>query len=149
MNIIITDEKDNIQDTQKISLIGEGIVWVATIGDDHMRFKVKGEKHGNKGKKSNREKKVATIAPEVMASMKDFVEYAVTEGRLNQGLQEVFGINGTLERKKIGEFLKWINKDILKEESDTLVANNLEFKQVSGMISNKAKTWFFAKEAQF
>lgn len=132
-----------------VSGIGEGIVYQAEFKGKNLRFKVKGEKHGNSGKKGPRTKKTVTIAPETMKSMKDFVDYAVTEGRLNQGLQEIFGINGVIDRKKMGDFLQWVAKDVLKEETDTLEANGLEFKQVSGMISDKARKWFFTKEGEY
>jgi hypothetical protein len=39
--------------------------------------------------------------------------------------------------------MRWINEDIIKEESDTLVANNLEPKDVNKYVSTKVREMFF------
>jgi hypothetical protein len=114
--------------------IGEGIVW--SCGD--YRFKVKGEKHAN-SKVSTLKPKVA-IAPEVLKARKDFLEYAVTEARLNQGLENV-----ELVDKSIGKFIGWISKDVWAEEKDVLEASGLTMKDVSGLIIKKSRSWFIDK----
>lgn len=68
------------------------------------------------------------------------MEYAVTENRLNQGLENV-----ELDVTKTGDFIKWVANDILKEESDTLSENNLEWRSVAGKVANKAKEFFMQK----
>ena len=114
--------------------IGEGIVW--TCGN--YKFKVKGEKHANSKVKTLKPK--ITIAPEVMKAREDFVEYAATEARFNQGLENVELID-----KSIGKFIGWVNKDIWAEEKDVLEANGLTMKEVSGLIANKSRKWFIGK----
>lgn len=119
--------------------IGEGIVW--TPMDDKLCtnpqswFKVKGQKHS-----VSKVKVLASVDPEVLESMEKFVEYACTDARLEQGIAEV-----GLDQKKIGAFVGWVNKDIHKEESDTLEANGLTMKQVGKLLSTKARKFYMAK----
>jgi len=118
--------------------VGEGIVWKGiTLGWTSSRywFKVKGEKHS-----TTKVKKLANIDTEKLENVKKFVEYAVTENRLNQALENV-----VLDIKKIGEFIRWILNDVMKEESDTMANNNLTKQDVGGTIAKVAKEWFFKK----
>ena len=43
----------------------------------------------------------------------------------------------------MGDFLRWIVKDINSEKMDTMVDNGLEPKDVNKYISNKAREMFF------
>lgn len=123
-----------------ISGVGEGLVWSCFDENDHRIhiFKTKGEKHSAS--------KVKTIAPvdvEKMNSVREFVEYAVTENRLNQAVEQVFTIISEEPRiQMMGDFLKWINKDVISEEIDTLNENGLEPKDVGKAMSVKARMWF-------
>lgn len=121
--------------------IGEGIVF-SHLNEDgsKFRFKSKGEKHS-----SSKVKTLASVDPEKINSVKEFVEYSVTENRLSQGVEKVFGIGGELDIKRMGEFLKWIVSDIMKEEQDTLKENKLEPKDVTSAISNKGRTWLLTE----
>ena len=70
----------------------------------------------------------------------------MTESRLNQAIEKVFtSVNQPIDIKKMGDFLKWINNDVMKEEIDTLNDNGLEPKDVNSAISNLARTWFLDK----
>tara|TARA_R110001592_G_C13193003_1_gene753517 strand:+ start:1852 stop:2907 length:1056 start_codon:yes stop_codon:yes gene_type:complete len=127
-----TKDADGVAQT-----LGEGIVWTpydySYSKDSGNWFKTKGEKHSIS--------KVKTLAPidtEKMNSIQEFVEYAVTENRLAQGVQEVGGV----DNKLIGAFLSWISKDINKEEGDVLEDNNLTMKDVGKGVSTKARTWY-------
>jgi hypothetical protein len=122
-----------------VSGIGEGIVWTAFWNDEQLIFKTKGEKHS-----VSKVKTLASIDPEVVANINEFVEYAVTENRLNQGLEQVFS-GQQPDISRIGEFIKWVNSDIVKEEIDVMAKNGLEMKLVSKAISNKARLWFMEK----
>ena len=82
-------------------------------------------------------------------SVNEFVEYTVTESRLNQGIEKVFGFNQPLDVKKTGDFLRWVYNDIIKEETDTLEGNGLIGKDVSSAISNKARLWLFDELNKF
>jgi len=117
--------------------VGEGIVfsYLDEKGNKY-RFKSKGLKHS-----SSKVKTLASVDTDKLNSIKDFVEYAVTENRLTQGIEKVFGINGELDIKLTGEFLRWVVSDVIKEELDTLINNNIEPKEVTSAISVKARTW--------
>ncbi len=119
--------------------IGEGVVWTADWNGKQYRFKVKGEKHS-----SSKVKTLASVDTDKIESCQKFAEYAVTESRFEQALQAVFP-DGNLDVKQIGALLKWMNTDIIKEEMDTLVANNLEFKEVAKHIADATKKRFFER----
>lgn len=113
---------------------GEGVVWTC-ISDRKIKFKVKGEKHS-----VSKVKTLAEVDPVKLESIKDFVEYAVTENRLNQGIQEI-----GLSQKTIGTYIGWVNKDIWEEERDVLEKNNLLMKDVAKIISNKARKYYLER----
>lgn len=120
--------------------IGEGIVWVGECNGFRITFKVKGEKHS-----STKTKTLAPVDTEKISSIAEFVNSVVTESRFNQALENVFPNNEPLDLKKTGDVLRWIVNDVLKEELDTMQANNLEPKDVNGPISAKARQMFLAR----
>jgi len=119
--------------------IGEGLVWQPVDNqysyDSGTWFKTKGKKHS-----VSKVKSVAAICPEKLDSIKAFVEYAVTDNRLDQGLQEV-----GLDDKLVGAFIGWVNKDINKEEGDTLEASNLSMKDVGKYLANVSRAYYIGK----
>jgi len=123
--------------------VGEGVVWSTTYNGHKLRFKVKGEKHS-----VTKVKKLASVDTEKLANIEEFVEYAVTENRINQGLKALFP-DGDLNKSRLGEFMKWMMTDILAEESDTMADNGLEPKDIGKYVSNKARTMFFARYNDF
>lgn len=125
---------------------GEGIVWKKDNGKGgKLRFKVKAEDENNK-KKNKKSRKKATIDPVKLKNIKEFVDYAVDEERLYQGIEMIFTINNEKpDKRKLGDFIKWIYNDVIKEETDTLNKNDLEPKDVSKEISRKARDWFLEK----
>lgn len=132
----VSKQLNTKSDSGEEQLLGEGYVWTPTdtdyCWDSGNWFKTKGEKHS-----VSKVKSVAAINPEELNSIKDFVEYAVTENRLQQGMSEV-----GKDQKLIGSFIGWINKDIYKEEGDVLEASGLTMKVVGGYLANKARTWY-------
>jgi hypothetical protein len=127
-----------------VSGIGEGVVWACvTEGweSSNYWFKVKGEKHSAS--------KVKTLAPidiEAIESMNSFVDSMVTESRLEQGLDNLVREQlKPFEMSSMGDFLRWVFNDVIKEETDTIVANGIDQKKLGGPIANKAKNWFIAK----
>lgn len=120
--------------------VGEGVAWSPTDNElaknSGLWFKVKGDKHS-----VSKVKTLAAVDPERLASIQQFVEYAVTENRLQQGIDEI-----GLDIKNMGAFLSWVNRDIIKEEGDVLAHNGLVMKDVAKFISNKARAWFLTKE---
>ena len=124
--------------TSEDNQVGEGIVWTAEYKGNRYMFKTKGEKHS-----SSKVKTVAEVDTAKISGILEFVDYAVTENRLNQAIEQVFTSNDVeLDITKTGDFLRWIVGDITKEESDTMADNGLEPKDVNKYISQKARKWF-------
>lgn len=119
-----------------ISGIGEGIVWKTNWKGERFIFKVKGEKHS-----SSKVKTLASVDPEILKSINEFVNYACTNNRIEQGIQET----NSKDKKDIPNLLRWISNDIISEEDDVLKANNLEWKQVAREISDRTRNIFFNK----
>lgn len=112
--------------------VGEGIVFTCTTNPD-LKFKSKGEKHS-----VSNVRVLNSIDVEELESIAKFVDYAVTENRLKQGLSTFVDPTS----KNTGDFLRWVVNDVFKEEEDTIVKNQLNPKKVNTAISNKARTWF-------
>jgi hypothetical protein len=118
--------------------VGEGVVWNAEFEGMHLSFKVKGEKHS-----SSKVKKLASVDVEKVNSINEFVEKTVTENRLNQGVEVVFTMNNeSPDIKKMGDFIRWVFNDVLKEEVDTLTENGLSKKDIGSKVSLAARDWF-------
>lgn len=121
--------------------VGEGLVWECVTEGwrrSAMRFKVKGEKHS-----VSKVKTLAAVDVEVIKAIDDFVEMAVTEARMEQGLQNlIYEQQKPFDIKSVGDFIRWVYNDAVKEETDTIVASQLDVKKLGGPISNKARRWF-------
>lgn len=127
-----------------ISGIGEGIVWIPTgehWGKSDLYFKTKGDKHKVTKSKSKKE----ALSPEVLNSIEEFMTFSLTENRLNQGLDFLKEMNHEMEMKNMGHFIRWVCGDIQKECNLELEDNNLSWKQVSKIVSQKARTFFMEK----
>lgn len=122
-----------------INGVGEGIVWsYCNDNNELLQFKVKGDKYS-----TSRVKKLASVDPEKMKNINEFVDYAVTENRLIQGIDEVFTTNNIEpDMKFTGDFIKWVKKDVFKEEMDVMVKNNLEARDVVPAMSKKIVAWW-------
>ena len=125
-----------------VSGIGEGVVWMGKTlfrGQPKVfRFKVKGEKHS-----VTNVKKLASISTEKLSSIKKFVEYAVTENRMEQAIDEVFTkkeVEPTM--KDVRNFIAWLKNDVAKEESDTMIESEITMKDVVKPLSAVAVKWF-------
>ncbi len=116
--------------------VGEGIVFTC-IDNQDLKFKSKGEKHS-----ASKVKVLNAVDTESINEVNSFVELAVSDNRLQQGVSFMKENNIEAEPKNIGEFLRWIVTDVLKEESDTIRDNNLEENKVKKAIVNKARVWY-------
>ena len=121
-----------------ICMISEGIVWSTTLNGNVHRFKVKGERHS-----SSKVKTLASVDTEKLENIQSFVEYAVTESRFNQALENVFPNDEPIESKKLGDVIRWVVNDIVKEEMDTMIENKIEPKDVNKYLSSKVRDMFF------
>lgn len=135
---IAVEEECPVAKSFGFSGIGEGIVWSAEFKDIVYRFKVKGERHS-----SSKVKTLASVDVEKLESIQKFVEYAVTESRFNQAIENVFTNQEPIDTKKLGDVIRWVVNDVIKEEMDTMVENKIEPKDVNKYISAKAREMFF------
>ena len=119
-----------------ISGTGEGIVW-EHISNQRYIFKVKGEKHQN-----SRVKTLTTVDTESIENINSFIEYAVTENRLKQGIDKMRELGLPIEPKTTGDYLRWVYNDVVKEETDTMVANNIDPKKIGAAVSAKARMFW-------
>lgn len=115
---------------------GEGIVWKTEWNHRRYMFKVKGEKHS-----ISKVKKLASVDPEVLKNINEFVSYACTKNRIEQAINET----KAKEKKDMPDLLRWMANDIIQEEIDVLKANNLEWKQVAKDCANRVRQYFFEK----
>lgn len=127
-----------------VSGIGEGVVWTCVTegwNSSGTWFKVKGEKHS-----VSKVKTLAAVDVEAVANLKAFVESVVTEARLEQGLDNLVREQlKPLAMESMGDFIRWVFNDVIKEETDTIVANGLDPKKLGGPIANIARPWFVKK----
>lgn len=139
-----------VAETFGVNGTGEGLVLnpiaiggsaVDTLGAyGYFAFKAKAEHHAVK-----MQKRPAQIDTAVAASTKAFADLMVTPARCRQGVQEVCG--GDPDIHRVGNFLKWIGRDVQKEGVAELEAAGLEWKQVKKAVNEAAKRWF-VKAAQ-
>lgn len=145
--IEITEEVENECPVGKhfgVSGIGEGVVWTCVSdgwNSSGTWFKVKGEKHS-----VSKVRTLAAVDVEAAQNLKDFVDAAVTEARLEQGLDSLVREQlKPVEMSSMGDFIRWVFNDVLKEEMDTIIASQLDPKKLGGPIANKARPWFTRK----
>lgn len=123
-----------------VSGTGEGIVF--TDETKQYSFKSKGEKHS-----VSKVKVIANVDIEKINKIKDFVDYSVTENRLNQGIEYLKEMNKELDISSMGDFLRWLANDVLKEEQDAISENGLDndLKAIMKSVSSKGRKWFMDK----
>ena len=75
-------------------------------------------------------------------------EQVTPSWRLDQALTEVCDLlnGGTLDRAKLGDYIKWVMNDIIKEDSDILNENGVEPKDIGKYVSEIARRYFFDQE---
>jgi len=124
--------------------IGEGIVFSYTNEDgERLSFKSKGTKHSNS--------KVRTLKPVDDIKINNCIEVAnavCTSWRLEQMFNQTFNTlnGGQIDIKRMGEFLKAVMNDIIKEETDVIAEAGLEPKDIGKYVSEIAKTYFFEQD---
>ena len=137
---IAVEEECPVAKAFGFSGVGEGIVWSCEFQNVVHRFKVKGEQHS-----ASKVKTLAAVDVEKLNSIKEFIEYSVTESRVNQAIENVFPNQELLDVKKMGDVIRWVVNDVIKEEMDTMVENNLEPKEINRYISTKTREMFLIK----
>ncbi len=127
-----------------VSGTGEGVVISHLTPDGSLiQAKVKGTKHSN-----SKVKTLKAVDTEKLDKIDKCIEEICHNWRFEQGLVTVFGVDyeKTIDRSKIGLYLKWCSQDCLREESDIIASYGFEPKDVMGKVQQKAKEYFFAVE---
>ena len=122
--------------------IGEGLVWTAVgnLAETRLWFKTKGVKHQGKDQSKV---KTLSVDPVRVAAIRELVDVLLPEWRLEQGITFLRENGYTLEQKATGQFLAWVMKDVVKEESDTIAANPYNMKELQGYLTTAARDWYF------
>jgi hypothetical protein len=126
-----------------VSGVGEGVVWSPVDDvyiDDKFIFKVKGEKHSVSNVKT-----LSLVDVQKLDSIKECVDAILPENRLERGLAYLNDVGKSLDIKNIGEYIKWVTSDAIKEEMDTITNSGFTPKDISKELTNKAKNWFIEK----
>lgn len=121
--------------------IGEGIVWKPVDycfwNDSKFTFKVKGEEHS-----TSKVKTLAAVDVEAADSLRELIDSLVTPARLEQGISVMQERKIPLDMKSLGEYLRWVYNDIVKEDADTIVASGYDPKKLGSPIANKARPFY-------
>lgn len=123
--------------------VGEGVVWKGSYKGNTFRFKVKGEKHS-----TSKVKKLPTVDEGKVAIVNEVVNKVTPAFRLEQGIQETFDTlnGGEIDRKGMGNFIKWVVSDVVKEDLDIITDAGLSMKDVGSGISKVTRDYFFSLE---
>lgn len=124
--------------------IGEGLVWSTSFNGKVHRFKCKGELHAGKSKV----KTLNRVDDEKIKKTLEIAEKVTPTWRLAQMLETAcdFMNGGTLDRSKLGEYIKLVMADVIKEDMDLLVEAGLEPKDIGKYVSEIARRYFFNQE---
>ena len=130
--------------------IGEGIVFrCVTEGylDSGFWFKSKGEKHANKSKV----KTVRAVDNDKLQKLLDLADAVTPSWRLEQIFNLTFDTlnGGTITREKLGAYLKAMNGDVAKEETQRILDAGVEFKELVPHIGKITRDYFFMMEKDF
>lgn len=132
--------------------IGEGLVFYAMqdernddpkFDSEKFMFKAKGDKH-QVVKDPNKNKRYADIDPIVETEKTKLVAIICPDARLDQGIFEVFGEDG-LDIRKMGNYLKWVANDVLKECLIIITDNGFEWKDVAKYVNSRSVNYLKEK----
>jgi hypothetical protein len=126
--------------------IGEGIVWKCITegyANPKFSFKVKDERHANSPVKT-----LNPVDSEKISQLRVLAEKITPTWRLSQMMEKACDLNngGAIDRAKIGEYLKLVNQDVIKEESDVIKEAGFEYKDVAKFVGDIAKKYFYQQE---
>lgn len=125
--------------------IGEGIVFThRTLDGKQYSFKSKGEKHA----KGSKVKTLKPVDDEKINKVINIVNQVCPSWRLDQALTAACNLmnGGTIDRKYLGDYIKLVIADIIKEESDVISEAGLEPKDLNSKISELSRQYFFQRE---
>lgn len=115
--------------------VGEGAYLWCNYNGEMLRLKTKGLKHGGKPKEKRVQK---PLDSELEIKLQNLADKVTPEWRLTQAITET---NAT-EMKHIGEVMKWVNQDIIKEEMPLLHEAGVEPKQLGRFVASIVKKYY-------
>jgi hypothetical protein len=123
----------------KTGNIAEGIVGSFVHDGNLHQFKVKGTKHT-----SSKVKTLAPVQDERIQKIQDIAQKVTPSWRLEQmfDLANDTINGGNPDMKNMGTYMKMVNADILKEDSDIIASAGLELKDLSKFVFNIARQFF-------
>jgi len=126
--------------------IGEGCVWKVDFKGETYRFKVKGEKHAG----ASKAKTLKPVDNDKINNIHDVVDKVTPVWRLDQMLTESCNLNngGNIDRAKLGDYLRMVINDVMKEDSDIIADAGLEPKDINKYVSQVARDYFFDREKE-
>ncbi len=128
-----------------VSGVGEGIVFKPTntpalYNPQELFFKAKGQKHS-----VSKVKKTVAVDPEKLATIQEFVEYAITENRVKQAMHELGIMDNPKPQQLTGQVIKWVMADVFKEETDVMEENGVDSKMLGKYAPEKIRKLFFTE----
>jgi hypothetical protein len=129
--------------------VGEGLVFYP-LSSEHLGresfknlgFKAKGEEH----RVVRTNKAVQLEVPKVdQKNVEAFVNLVLTDARLEQGATIAKTEANSLldyDKRLLGKFLSWVERDVTKEAKPELEASELTFEQIKKSLLNKARLWY-------
>jgi hypothetical protein len=121
--------------------MGEGLVWTPLgdqLGNSDLFFKTKGEKH-----KTQKSKKTVQATPEELANVQEFLEFAVTPRRLEQGFEYLAELGLEPNMRSVGDYLRWVCQDVQRECAVEIEeAETFEWKNVAKKVASAARTHY-------
>ena len=122
---------------------GEGIVYTYYPSEATGRlcnFKVKGPSH-----QIVRKPRVWNANAGMIHSIATFIEYAVTDVRLDQGITYLEEMNIPVSPESTGKYIKWVVNDVLKEESYRIEEMGLKEKDIKGELSKTIRNGWLVR----
>jgi RNA ligase len=139
------EEKCPVGEAFGIEGIGEGLVFsFLTKNGKLMMMKSKGEKHAGKSKV----KTLKSVDDEKINKIIDVVNKVTPQWRLEQMLEKQFDLinGGVIDVKQLGNYIRLVINDIIKEEMDVISEAGIEPNDINKYVSDVARKYFFQKE---
>lgn len=124
-----------------VSGVGEGLVYHCLHpdwNDSGTWFKAKGEKHS-----TSRVKTINAVDVESIQRMDKFIESVVTPARLEWAINDLINEQRLpLEMTSMGQFIRTVYNDVLKEERDVISTSSVDPKKIGSAVANRVRPWF-------
>lgn len=119
---------------------GEGIVWrpIKDYVGTRYWFKSKGQSHKEV---IDENKQINKANPNNEKLMQLFINYG-TEARFKKGLDHLTEMGYDHSMPNFPHFIRWITSDIVKEAHDFIVENEIDVKNLMGIVGKNTVQWY-------